>query len=175
MKIEKSGTKWIVSGQGDGWVLKRHYPTKWKAELALRVWKDGGRASDYFAAARGEKDRRSEIAQQQSREAVRRKIESARRKYPGGAVIDRGQLITVRRQPTDWRALRIPFGQLGDFHMRQTSGGVAAVSHHYFLYARMSCSEIPHGVEFGHSCRHGPPPHKILVVTERVNNFETLW
>ncbi len=58
MKVEKSGKKWIVAGGGDGWVLKKKFPTKWKAELALRVWKKGGRVSDYWAAAREEKDRR---------------------------------------------------------------------------------------------------------------------
>ena len=42
MRVEKSGRKWMVSGQGDEWVLKKEYPTKWKAELALRVWKEGG-------------------------------------------------------------------------------------------------------------------------------------
>ena len=66
MRVEKSGRKWMVSGQGDEWVLKKEYPTKWKAELALRVWKEGGRVSDFWAAARKEKERRSDIAQEQA-------------------------------------------------------------------------------------------------------------
>jgi len=32
------------------------------------------------------------------------------------------------------------------------------------LSARMWCSIIPDGAEFGHSCTHGPPPHRIRVV-----------
>ena len=172
MRVVKSGSKWIVSGQGDGWILKREYPNKWKAALALRVWKEGGRVSDYWAAAREEKDRRSQIAQEQADRAARRKLESAWRKYPDGAVIDDGQLITVRRQPNDWRAAQVPFSELTDFHLTQVSGGLGSVTLHYGLYARMWCSSIPEGVEFAHSCQHGPPPHEILVVINRQDNGE---
>ncbi len=172
MRVEKSGKKWMVSGQGDEWVLKKEYPTKWKAELALRVWKEGGRISDFWAAAREEKESRSDIAQEQASQTAHRRIESARRKYPDGAVIDDHQLITVRRQPNDWRATQVPFRELTDFHLTQVSGGLGAVTLHYGLYARMWCSSIPEDVEFAHSCKHGPPPHEILVVINRKDNEE---
>ena len=35
----------------DGFLTKK-FPTKWKAEVALEVFKKGGRVSDYWNAAR---------------------------------------------------------------------------------------------------------------------------
>jgi len=52
MNIEKVGRKWIVKGEGDGWIYKKTFPTKWKAEVAMEVFKDGGRISDYWTKQR---------------------------------------------------------------------------------------------------------------------------
>lgn len=53
------GRSWIIEPKGDGWVFERTFPTKWKALMALRVYQDGGRPSDYFIAAR---ERRGEAS-----------------------------------------------------------------------------------------------------------------
>ena len=172
MKVEKSGKKWIVSGPGDGWVLKKKYPRKWKAELALRVWKEGGRVSDYWAASREEQSKRSSIAQTNAEQAARRRLESARRKYPDEAVIDEDQSIRVQRQPGERRIIEVRFSELSGLHMSQVSGGVRLTSLHYYLYARMWCTSIPENADFPHSCQHGPPPHEILVVIGRKDNEE---
>ena len=52
MIIEKSGKKWAIIGEGEGWIFKRTFPTKWKAEIALEVFQDGGRVTDYWNKAR---------------------------------------------------------------------------------------------------------------------------
>ena len=52
MKIVKVGRKWVIKGKGEGWIFKKKFPTKWKAEVALEVFKKGGRVSDYWKAAR---------------------------------------------------------------------------------------------------------------------------
>jgi len=172
MKVKKTGKKWIVAGHGDGWVLKKEFPTKWKAEMALRVWKKGGRVSDYWAAAREEKVRREAIAFGRAAELAQGRLNSAQRLYPGGATFDDYELITVRRQPGDWRDIQVSFSELRDFHLSMASGGVGVSSNCYSLYARMWCSSIPEDAEFAHSCQHGPPPHEILVVINRKDNEE---
>lgn len=42
----------VVEGEGKGWVFNRTFSSKWKAELALDVFKKGGRVSDYWREAR---------------------------------------------------------------------------------------------------------------------------
>jgi hypothetical protein len=48
----KLGGSWVVRPKKFGWVFEKSFPTKWKAELALEVWRKGGRVSDYWQAAR---------------------------------------------------------------------------------------------------------------------------
>ena len=52
MEIKKVGRKWIIQGKGKGWIFNRTFPAKWKAEIALEVFKEGGRTSDYWEKAR---------------------------------------------------------------------------------------------------------------------------
>jgi len=52
MKIVKDGRKWAIRGEGEGWIFNRKFPTKWKAEIALEVFKEGGKVSDYWKRAR---------------------------------------------------------------------------------------------------------------------------
>jgi len=52
MEIQRKGRKFIIQGDGTGWVFNRTFPTKWKALIALEVFKKGGGVSDYFKAAR---------------------------------------------------------------------------------------------------------------------------
>lgn len=50
--VAKQGHSWRVEGDDDGWLFKRTYPTLWKANLAIEVFKKGGKPSDYFQLAR---------------------------------------------------------------------------------------------------------------------------
>jgi len=58
MEIVNIGRKWKVVGQGDGWIFRKTLPTKWKAVIAVRVFEQGGRVSDYWSEARKEAARR---------------------------------------------------------------------------------------------------------------------
>lgn len=53
------GRTWVLRPRRDGWPFRKSFPTKWRAELALDVWRRGGRVSDYWAAARREAERRA--------------------------------------------------------------------------------------------------------------------
>lgn len=85
------------------------------------------------------------------------------------------ETVTVRRQWNDWKKIKVPLSELRDFHIRSTSGGVSVRSPYPMLYARMWCSAIPKGAEFGHSCVHGTPPHNILVCITQVDNPKPLY
>ena len=50
--IVKVGRKWLIQGEGSGWIFNKKFPTKWKAEVALEVFKKGGRVSDYWKKQR---------------------------------------------------------------------------------------------------------------------------
>jgi hypothetical protein len=52
MEIVKVDRKWRINGGGEGWVFDRTFPMKWKAEIALEVFQEGGRVSDYWNKAR---------------------------------------------------------------------------------------------------------------------------
>ena len=47
MRIVRVGRKYRIEGAADGWVAKRSFPTKWKAEIALKVFKSGGTFRKY--------------------------------------------------------------------------------------------------------------------------------
>lgn len=78
-------------------------------------------------------------------------------------------IVTVRRQWNDWKTGTVAAQKLSDFHWRSSSGGVGAASPRPMLYARMMCDSLLSG-EIGHSCRHGPGPHDILVCIVKKDN-----
>ena len=82
MEVVKQGRKWIVTGEGDGWVFRKTFPTKWKAEVAATVFKAGGRWSDYCRAAREEATRRPAVEPVHAVEIVERALDEIRRLDP---------------------------------------------------------------------------------------------
>lgn len=58
MKLTKVKNKWVIKGKGEGWILNKTFPTKWKAEIALEVFKKGGRVSDYWKTAKEQAKKR---------------------------------------------------------------------------------------------------------------------
>jgi len=178
MKVGKfkrdSQTKWRVVGQGRGWIFEKIFPRRWKAELALKVYLDGGRVSDYWEAARDEKDRRDTRRKDNANKRIESEIEASKKAF-ADKTISPDEKILVCRQPRDWRVIKVPFSALDDLHFRYESGGVGQVSSYPVLYARMWCSDIPDDAEFGHSCAHGPPPHEILVCILKNHNPSKLY
>ncbi len=85
------------------------------------------------------------------------------------------EVVTVCRQWNDWRVLEIPVDKLYWFEMRDYSGGVGARSPRPMLHAHMLCTAIPEGSDFPHSCRHGPPPHVIVVCIRKKDNSLALY
>ena len=58
MELVKKGRKWIVEGNGEGWIFNKKFSTKQKAEIALKVFKEEGRVSDYWKKTRGVAEKR---------------------------------------------------------------------------------------------------------------------
>ncbi|TVM00175.1 MAG: hypothetical protein CV087_15355 [Candidatus Brocadia sp. WS118] len=59
MELVKVGRKWVFKEVGNGWIFNRKFSTEWKAQVALRVFKKGGRISDYWAEVRKVNDKRT--------------------------------------------------------------------------------------------------------------------
>jgi hypothetical protein len=81
--------------------------------------------------------------------------------------------IIVRRQWNDWKKGEFRFADLSGFHWSDMSGGVGAIAPRGFLHAYVLCTDMLDG-ELAHSCRHGPPPHRIKVcIVKKDNSKET--
>lgn len=80
-----------------------------------------------------------------------------------------GPMITVAR---GWggRQIQVAPEALDGFHITTETGGVNATLPRPMWAAYMWCDRIPQGADFGHSCRHGPPPHRILVLIPKYAN-----
>ena len=79
-------------------------------------------------------------------------------------------LVSVRRHWSDSGNIgKVPLAHLWDFHYRRACGGTGAPSPRPMLYARMQCDALVSG-SVSHSCRHGPPPHEILVCITAKDN-----
>lgn len=97
---------------------------------------------------------------------------------PGGSTRGarmKGGDVVVTRGWGDWRKLSVPLDVLARFHMTSDAGGTKARLPRPMLAAYMSCTAIPEGVEFGHSCLHGPPPHSIKVLVQQRDNDRALY
>jgi len=49
-EAHKKERKWLIAGNGEGWLYNGVFPTKWKVLVAIDVFNNGGRVSDYRAA-----------------------------------------------------------------------------------------------------------------------------
>jgi len=78
MKLVKKGRKWIVEGDGEGWIFNKRFPTKWKAEIALRAFENGGRVSDYWKEARRYAESRPTIESKHVLKRLERSLEEIR-------------------------------------------------------------------------------------------------
>lgn len=52
MNLVRKERKWLIEGDGEGWIFNWVFPTKWRVLIAMEVFQKGGRVSDYWIAAR---------------------------------------------------------------------------------------------------------------------------
>ena len=84
---------------------------------------------------------------------------------PSALPFDGDRLLAVKRHPSDYRR-RIAKVKLSDFHdpvwLSRGGGRKSAFMAHPFVFGRVRCDAFVEG-RVAHSCKHGPPPHRILV------------
>lgn len=71
-------------------------------------------------------------------------------------------VVTVRRQWNDWRHATYLLDDIDGLHWSDFSGGIMVAAPRPFVHGFVLCDRMLGG-ELAHSCRHGPPPHKIKV------------
>jgi hypothetical protein len=77
--------------------------------------------------------------------------------------------VWVRRQWNDGRAIEIDIDQIQRPHWTDISGGIMKRANRLYLHGYISCALDTEGV-LPHSCRHGPPPHRIKICVVKVDN-----
>jgi hypothetical protein len=83
------------------------------------------------------------------------------------------RIVSVRRQPTDWRVALYDRAQVSSLHWSDISGGVNVSLTHPFVHGYVLCNAMISG-ELAHSCSHRPPPHSILVCLLKKDNPD-IW
>lgn len=78
-------------------------------------------------------------------------------------------LVTVRRQWNNPATAEYRLSAIGGIHWDSVSGGVGAPAPRPFLHGYVMCDEAVRG-GVSHSCRHGPPPHRIKVCVVKRDN-----
>jgi hypothetical protein len=76
-----------------------------------------------------------------------------------------------------WGGARVSISEteLSGFHIAYSAGGTSAPLPKPTLAAYIDCTALPNGEEFGHSCMHGPPPHRIKVLIFRSQNQKDVY
>jgi hypothetical protein len=87
-------------------------------------------------------------------------------------------VVLIRRHWSDYMVGAVLLSSLDGLHMDTQSGGYeggfGVVASRPFLHGYVYCTEIISG-EVGHSCRHGPPPHRIKVCIVQMDNDRKLY
>lgn len=78
-------------------------------------------------------------------------------------------LIVVRRQYNDHRMAGYRLSRISGLHWSSLSGGARRLANRTYMHGYVFCDAMESG-ELGHSCVHGPPPHRIKVcITQKYN------
>lgn len=81
-------------------------------------------------------------------------------------------VVQVRRQPGDWRLAAYRLADVSRMEWGYIGGGLKRRTQ-WHVYGFVMCDGMISG-KVGHSCKHGPPPHKIKVcITKKYN--EKVW
>ena len=78
-------------------------------------------------------------------------------------------LIEVRRQWNNWKLARYRFTDVEGFNWDNQSGGINAKANRFYIHAYVMCDAMANG-EIAHSCKHGPPPHKVKICITKKGN-----
>lgn len=78
-------------------------------------------------------------------------------------------VVTVRRQWNDHATAEYRLCDIAGLHWDDTSGGVGRRAPRPFLHGYVMCDAMVSG-GVSHSCRHGPPPHRIKVCVVKKDN-----
>jgi hypothetical protein len=86
-----------------------------------------------------------------------------------------GPVVWVRRRFDDRRSRRAAyhFAEVSGLHWSSRSGGKKRRTNRLYLHGYVWCDAMLVGA-VAHSCRQGPPPHRIKVCLTRVDN-KTIW
>ena len=84
------------------------------------------------------------------------------------------ELVYVRRQPSDYRTAAYRVEDVEGIQFDWITGGVNVNLSSAALCGYVWCDGVVEG-ELAHSCRHGPPPHRIKIVIPKVCNDPKLW
>ena len=84
------------------------------------------------------------------------------------------ELVYVRRQPNDYRTAAYRVEDVKGFQFDCITGGINVNLPSGALCGYVWCDAMVEG-ELAHSCRHGPPPHRIKIVIPKVCNDPKLW
>lgn len=82
MKVIRTGKKWKIEGNGEGWIFNRTFPRKFKAEIALKVYQDGGNLKQYWKESRDYAASRVRILPRLAIENVNKALEEIRSLNP---------------------------------------------------------------------------------------------
>ena len=86
---------------------------------------------------------------------------------------ERPMRVVVRRQWDDWRKATTDLSKISGLDWDNCSGGVMAPAPRFFLHGYVFCTDLEGDI--AHSCRHGPPPHKIKVCLVKKDNEPEVW
>ncbi|MDO8876335.1 MAG: hypothetical protein Q7V40_09535 [Pseudolabrys sp.] len=84
-----------------------------------------------------------------------------------------GPVVWVRRQFDDHRHAAYRLADASGWHWSDLSGGVRHRANRRYLHSYVWCDAMIAG-ELAHTCRHGPPPHRIKVCITKKGN-EKFW
>ena len=79
--------------------------------------------------------------------------------------------VCVRRYPSDWKTAVYRLSDVNGLHRDSISGGVGRKTSHDAWFGYVMCDGAVSG-EVAHTCRHGPPPHRIKICIPKTCNKE---
>lgn len=85
-------------------------------------------------------------------------------------IIDNEYEIAIRRNAMCHKVGVVSFKNIEEIHWDNKSGGVGVTELQYRLFCYVWCNMITG--EIDHTCKHGPPPHRIKVVILKSDNVE---
>jgi hypothetical protein len=88
------------------------------------------------------------------------------------SVSSASDIVRVRRQPGHWRLADYRLSDVSRMRWGYIGGGLRRRTQ-WHVYGFVMCDAMVSG-KLGHSCKHGPPPHRIKVcITKKYN--EKIW